>query len=169
MKKTIWIALILVIASIGFNACIKKDKVDPCTPNTLARDRAIIDSAAMANGWNLQWDSEKSVYFEIINPGSGSKPTSDSLVAFTATGQTLNAVKFADAKVETATYPLSYYNDLLLTYSLVKLQKGGSIRVIIPSLLNGYSCNPAQTNTGASIPGNSQFVYTISLTDVKKP
>lgn len=169
MKKLFWMFSITLATTLFISSCVKDDKTPPCTPNTLARDRQIIDSAAAVNGWNLVWDLDKSVYYEIVNPGSGSKPTADSLVAFTATGKTLTDVQIANVSVSTAAYPLSYYNDLMLTYALLQLQKGGVMRIVIPSSLNGYSCNQVQTTTGATIPGNSQFVYTITLTDVKTP
>ncbi|HOZ96356.1 MAG TPA: hypothetical protein PKY86_04075 [Niabella sp.] len=169
MKKLLFSLGIPVMMSLMIASCIKKDKTPPCTPNTITRDRQVIDSAALNKGWNLVWDYDKSVYYEIVNPGSGSTPSTDSLVAFTAIGETLSGVAIANATAATATYPLSYYNDLMLTYSLLQLKKGGVIRIVIPSSLNGYGCNQVQLTNGTTVPGNSQFIYTITLTDVKKP
>ncbi|MFT4092112.1 MAG: hypothetical protein QM640_00640 [Niabella sp.] len=167
MKKIFWLPVATVMITVVFTACLKSDDTTSCTNNTLAQDQHIIDSFAAVSGLELTWDSDNYLYYQVMDPGTGSTPTSDSLVAFTWVGTTMSGTQFTSYTASTATYSLSYYDNSLLTYALTKLQEGGSIKIIFPSSVS-YGCS-ATTVNNVTIPGNSQIVYDISLTDVANP
>lgn len=170
MKKAIWMPVAAIMAAVVLTACFKKDDTVRCTPNTLQRDREIIDSFALENGLDLTWDNSDTgnVYFQIISEGSGSMPTLDSLVTFEIAGKTITGTKIVEEEVTDAKYSIRDYQNGILSYSLRKLKVGGTIKIVIPSSLNGLACNQGQTSSGAVIPPNSQFVYDITLTGVKE-
>lgn len=169
MKKNLLMPVAAMLIAVILAACFKTEDIQPCTPNTLAQDRHIIDSFNTANNTNLTWDSEVNWYYQITNPGNGSTPTQDSLVTFKIVGKTMANIQFMSVEVTDPRNSQGWYTDPLLKFSLVKLAEGGTIRVVVPSSLNGLNCRPGQTSTGQTIPGNSQLIYDVTLTDVRKP
>ncbi len=172
MKKKVWFPVAAVFAALILTACFK-DKVERCTPNTLARDRQIIDSILGSEAASYTFDNENALYYRIENSGSGDQlTTGDSLVAFKYVGRILNG--FGDGAIvdsltinPPATNTLNYYGSLIgLSYALQKVKEGGAIRVIIPSS-RLFGCEA--TNGVNPVPANSQLIYQYNLTDVKKP
>lgn len=171
MKKKFWLPVAAVVTALALTACLKNDDVVRCTPNELSRDRAIIDSFALKNSLDLIWDGTDTgqLYVQIINPGTGSMPSLDSIVAFKLSGKLLNGTEIskAEIKVTDAKYRLRELNNGVLNYGLRKIKEGGSIKLIVPSRLNGLNCTQGQGQNGTIIPANSQIVYDLTLDDVK--
>ncbi|MCH5597003.1 FKBP-type peptidyl-prolyl cis-trans isomerase [Niabella ginsengisoli] len=171
MKKSFWLPMMAVVTALALTACLKnEDDVVRCTPNSLERDRAIIDSFAFENDLNLTWDATDTgqIYVQIISEGTGSMPNLDSLVAFKMTAKLLSGSEILAADVTTATNSVRYYNNFIIAYSLRKLREGGSLKIIVPSRNNGLNCNEGRAENGNVIPSNSQIIYDVSLTDVKQ-
>jgi FKBP-type peptidyl-prolyl cis-trans isomerase len=111
---------------------------------------------AKSNSINYTTD-ETGILYEIITPGSSSRPTINNTITVTYTGLLMNGKQF-DAG--TITYPL---NRLIPGWAIAvpKIGVGGEIKVLIPSSL-------AYGPTGSgSIPGNSPLYFNIKLSAVK--
>ena len=96
----------------------------------------------------------------ITNPGSGPTPTSGSNVFIKYTGKLLNGTVF-DSQTTT---PVSYGLSGMIQgfqIGLPLIQKGGSIKLIVPSSL-GYGCAGF-----GSVPPNSILYFEVELTDVQ--
>lgn len=152
--------MLCVIA--GFAAC-KKDTVveayDP-TPQFQA-DTTAIRAFVKANNITALKDSY-GIFYQIIQPGSGS-------VAYSATtkitadyeGKLLNGTIFDSTKGT----PISFTLGGVITgwqIGIQKIQKGGKIRLIIPSYFAYGTASPSTL-----VPANSILDFTITLTDVQ--
>ncbi len=155
MKK-IFIALTFLMSIFAGDSCVK-DAV--CSDVTVQSEQAEIVNYAAANGISATAHSS-GLYYQVTNPGSGPSPTSGSKVFIKYTGKLLNGTIF---ETQTAA-PVSYgLNGMILgfQYGLPLIQKGGTIKLIVPSSL-GYGCN----GFGA-VPGNSILYFEVELTDVQ--
>lgn len=161
MKKILLIVLIIPALITG---CSKKEM--GCTPIAPALEETKIMAYAAANGITLAKHS-RGIYYNIVDSGSGMRPTASSRVYVTYIGKLLDGRTFEES---TSTV------DLLLTdviegwqIGIPLIKKGGKIRLIIPSSY-GYGCiDKTDPNNGNKvvIPGNSVLYYDVSLVDVK--
>lgn len=172
MKRAILIPVLAFFSVVFFVSCMKT--VDPCTSNTLAQDRHIIDSFLNVTPslGSVSFNSTHNVYLGIDNPGSGSAPVADSQIVFKVEQRLLNGNLIDSGTVRTTQqgfpYKLNDFDPQSLDYLIFsQLRKGGSMKVIIPSSLNGLGCNSGTGRYG-NIPGNSQLINTITLVDVKR-
>ncbi len=155
MKK-ILLALSVFIALLAGDGCIKDTA---CKDKTVQSEQAAIVAYAAANGISATAHSS-GLYYQIINQGSGVSPTSGSKVFIKYTGKLMNGTVF-DSQTTT---PVSFGLDGVIQgfqIGLPLIQKGGSIKLIIPSSL-GYGCNGF-----GNVPGNSILYFEIELTDVQ--
>ena len=155
MKK-ILLFLSLVIVFFSGDGCIK-DTV--CVDKTVQSEQAEIINYAATQGISATAHSS-GLYYQVINPGSGPTPTSGSKVFIKYKGKLLNGTIFDDQSAAPVSFGL---NGLILGFQigLPLIQKGGSIKLIVPSSL-GYGCNGF-----ASVPGNSVLYFEVELTDVQ--
>jgi FKBP-type peptidyl-prolyl cis-trans isomerase FkpA len=155
MKKIIF-ALSVFIALLAGDGCIK-DTV--CKNKTVQSEQAEIVAYAAANGMTAAAHSS-GLYYEITNLGGGVSPTTGSKVFIKYTGKLMNGTVF-DSQTTT---PVSFGLDGVIQgfqIGLPLIQKGGSIKLIIPSSL-GYGCNGF-----GNVPGNSILYFEVELTDVQ--
>lgn len=153
MKK---IGLILsIFLSLLLDGCIKDKGV--CQPKTVESEDAAMVSFAASNGINATKHSS-GMYYEIISPGSGVSPTSNSILSVKYKGTLTNGVVF-DEPPNTVSFGLS---GVILGWQLGMplIKKGGKIKLIIPSSY-GYGCS-----ANRSIPAYSVLYFEIELIDV---
>lgn len=157
MKK-ISLVLSLVLLLVGGIGCIKDTG---CQNKSIDSERAAIQAYASANSITATAHSS-GVYYQIISPGSGVTPNSNSKVFVTYTGKLLDGTQF-DAGTTPITGGGWQLSGLISGWQvgLTLIQKGGSIKLIIPSSL-AYGCQGAGT-----IPGNSILFFDITLNDVQ--
>ncbi|MBZ4190151.1 FKBP-type peptidyl-prolyl cis-trans isomerase [Niabella beijingensis] len=175
MKKTLFVPMIAVVAVVTVLASCMKDKGPSCVPLTTEQDKHVIDSFIADNGLNLTYKADADYgtfyYIGVTDPGTGSTPTSDSLISFKYTLSLMNGTEIGTSdtiKQKSDGSPIKLSD--LKSYELAALssvRESGKAKVILPSSLY-FSCTP-QTINGKNVPGNSQLIYEYTLTDVKKP
>jgi len=155
MKKLLLILSCSFVLA-GNTGCIKDTA---CKDKTVQSEEAAILAYASANGITGTLHSS-GVYYQVTNPGSGLTPTNTSKVFVTYTGKLLNGTQFDAGTTPAGGWVLG---SLIPGWQigLPFIQKGGSIKLIIPSSL-AYGCAGRRT-----IPGNSILYFDISLTDVQ--
>jgi FKBP-type peptidyl-prolyl cis-trans isomerase FkpA len=101
------------------------------------------------------------MYYQVIAQGSGPTPNLNSRVWVTYTGKHMDGTIFDQS---TASPYSSYLNGLIEGWQigLQLIQKGGHIKLIIPSSL-AYGCS----TTYSSMPPNSVLYFDIQLIDVQ--
>lgn len=159
--KYIIIGSIFCLAAILFiPACLKNNKDEACTPNTPESEATAISTYAANNGIHGTFHSS-GLYYEITNPGSGATPVASSKIYVTYTGKLTNGTIFDQQTVSANTgWTLgSLISAWQIGLSLI--QKGGSIKLIVPSAM-AYGC----TGYG-SIPANAILFFDITLEDVQ--
>lgn len=156
--------IILLVCLAGCFAACKKDTpvddgYDP-TPQFKADTAAI--SAFVKNNAITGIKDPNGIFYQIIEPGSGN------LTYYTSTkitadyeGRLLNGTIFDSTKGTPASFLLG--NVILgWQFGIQKIQKGGKIRLIIPSYYAYGRQSPS-----SSVPANSVLDFTITLTDVQ--
>lgn len=140
-----------------FSGCLKNKT---CEPNSPSSEAAQIQAFAAANGINAVAHSS-GVYYEIVNPGNGGFPNQNSKIVITYVGKLLNGEVFdrQDAPNTTA-WPLS---GLIEGWriGIPLIQRGGSIRLIVPSAL-AYGCEPYQ-----GLPADAILYFEVQLIDIQ--
>lgn len=152
MKRLFWILAVLGFTATG---CLKDDS---CNPKSVDSEQAAILAYASANSINPTRHSS-GLYYEVVNPGSGTTPTLASTVSVRYTGKLTNGTVFDTQTGTPVTFPL---NGVIPGWQIgiPLIAKGGVIRLIIPSAL-AYGC----TGVG-SIPPNSILYFDVTLVDV---
>ena len=151
------ILAILVSFLLFMNGSCIKD--DVCNDKSIDSERSTITSYATANSINATAHSS-GVYYEIMTAGSGATPNSNSNVTVKYIGKRLDGTIFDDKSTTPVTFRLG---DVILGWQsgLPQIQKGGRIKLIIPSSL-GYGCK----GFGA-VPSNTILFFDIELVDVQ--
>jgi FKBP-type peptidyl-prolyl cis-trans isomerase FkpA len=153
-------SLLLFTILLGNISCLKSSTGDVCTPKTVQSEQAQIQAYASANGINATAHSS-GLYYEIVNAGSGPSPTASSRIFVKYTGKLTNGTVF-DSQTNSA-------NTGWLLGGLISgwqaglplIQKGGTIKLIVPSSL-AYGCQPV-----GIIPAHSILYFEIELVDVQ--
>ena len=102
------------------------------------------------------------MYYEIMDPGTGAKPNTNSKIVITYTGKLLNGQVFDEQLAPNSTEPWPLTSLIKgWVIGLPLINKGGHIKLIIPSSL-AYGCEQYY-----SIPGNSVLFFDIHLVDVQ--
>jgi len=149
-----FVLLLLVISSLA--GCVK-DKT--CVPKTVASEQATMQAYAAANNMTTQVHPSGMLY-QIVNAGNGAVATLASRVTVRYTGKLMNGTVF-DSRTTT---PAEFMLGQVITgwqLGVPLIQKGGTIRLIVPSSL-AYGC----TATGP-IPGDAVLFFEIELVDVR--
>lgn len=152
MKRLFGLLTLLAFTAAG---CLKDDS---CNPKSVESEQSAILAYASANGITATRHSS-GLYYEVINPGSGTPPTLLSTVSVRYTGKLTNGTVFDSQTGTPVTFPL---NGVIPGWQIgiPLISKGGVIRLIIPSAL-AYGC----TGIG-SIPPNSILYFDVTLVDV---
>ena len=149
---------VLVLSSIVFFmvGCVK-DKA--CVPKTVASEQATMQSFATTNNMTVQTHPSRMLY-QIVNAGNGATANLASRVSVRYTGKLMNGTIF-DSRTST---PAEFILGQVISgwqLGVPLIQKGGTIRLIIPSSL-AYGC----TATGP-IPADAVLYFEIELVDVR--
>lgn len=164
--------LLLVCIAGCFAACSKDKQSVECSgeipkfqlpSSTLAQfqlDTAAIRKFVVDNNIpNVQKD-ENGVFYQILTAGTGThRFTLCSNISIIYEGKLLNGTVFDSSKGSETTFPLGRLIPGWMI-GVPKIQKGGKIRLLIPSVF----CYGA-TGSGP-IPANANLDFTISLNDV---
>ena len=155
MKKV----FICFVAVLIFAAC-KKQHSDSCAPRTPAEESASIAAFCSANGINYTTDSN-GIYYQVIDPGSGSRASMDSVITVTYSTSLLNGQLIDTSHFNTPiTLPLNQFVEgwrIAIPY----IQEGGHIKMVTPSSL-AYGCTGIQN----LVPPNSPLYYDVLLLNV---
>lgn len=154
MKKLVLIFPFILLLFSG-PSCLKDNS---CQNKTVQSEEAAITAYAAANGITGTTHSS-GVYYQVVTPGSGPTPTGISTVSVRYTGKLLNGTVFDSQTTAPVTFGLG--NTIPgFSIGLQLIQKGGTIKFIIPSSL-AYGCSG--TN---GIPANSILFFEVNLVDV---
>ena len=152
---------ILFIGVLIFAAC-KKQHADSCAPATPEEESASIAAFCTANGINYTTDSN-GIYYQIIDPGSGSRATMDSVITVTYSTSLLNGQLIDTSHfINPITLPLNQFVEgwrIAIPY----IQEGGHIKMVTPSSL-AYGCTGIQN----VVPPNAPLYYDVLLINVSK-
>ncbi len=155
--KRIAVAIFPFLILFVFAGCLKNDTT--CTPKTVQSEEAQIINYAATNGISATAHSS-GLYYQVITPGSGARPSITSSVSVKYTGMLTDGTIFDQKTSPTSLIPVK---DVIAGWQigLPLIQKGGTIKLIIPSSL-GYGC----TAFGV-VPANSILYFEIELVDVQ--
>ena len=146
-------------AFLIFVAC-KKQHDGSCIPATPASESASMAAFCTANGINYTIDSN-GIYYQVIDPGSGSKPNMNSVITVTYSTSLLNGQVIDTTHFTTpATLALNQFIEgwrIAIPY----IQSGGHIKMVIPSSL-AYGCTGVQN----LVPSNAPLYYDVLLLNV---
>ena len=148
---------ILLLASLVMVSSCNKSK--GCVPKTVASELATMQAYATANGMTVQTHPSGMLY-QIVSPGNGPVPTLSSTVSVKYTGKLMNGTIF-DSRTSS---PISFgLSQVIQGWQLgvPLIQKGGTIRLIVPSSL-AYGCSAAGT-----VPADAVLFFEIQLLDVQ--
>lgn len=149
----------LLVLCGSFAACQKSDPVDNYDPNPQFKRDTLAIRVFIADSIPAIKDPS-GIFYQVINPGSGVAPTTNNIVSVAYEGRLLDGTVFDKTNGTPIDLPL---RNLIGGWQigLPKIQKGGKIRLLIPSYY-GYG-----TIAKTGIPANSPLDFTITLTDVK--
>ena len=157
--KTFFLVFLAGTILFSQTGCLKSSSSQSCTPASASSEEPSITAYASANGINATKHSS-GLYYEIISQGSGATPTADSKVFVTYVGKLLNGTVFdQQANSDQTGWQLK---SLIAGWQigLPLIQKGGEIKLIVPSAL-GYGCG------NGVIPAASILYFDIHLVDVQ--
>ena len=156
--KRIVLFFSLCIFLFSYTGCVKGSKA--CVNQTAQSEQAAILAYAAANGIAAS-AHPSGLYYQVTNPGSGAIPFPTSKVYVTYTGKLTSSGTVFDSQTN-STLTGWVLNTLIPGWQigLPLLQKGGTIKLIIPSEL-AYGCRGIGT-----IPANAILYFEITLVDV---
>ncbi len=149
---------IVALGGLLLASCDKNGTTTLCTSKDPATEDAAIRAYATTHGYTAIKDTTLGIYYQILNGGTGARPSANSTVTVAYTGRLLNDAGFDSST--SAALPLS---STIVGWQrgVPLLRVGGTIRLLIPSAY-GYGCQ-AQ---GAAIPANSPLYFDIKLLQV---
>lgn len=155
--------IILLVCLTGcFLACKKNIPVDDYDPlPQFKADTTAIRTFIKANNITAVKDSY-GIFYQIIEPGSGTvNYVASTKITADYEGRLLNGTIFDSTKGTPATFSLG---NVIAGWQIgiQKIQKGGKIRLIIPSYYAYGTQSPSSL-----VPANSVLDFTITLTDVQ--
>lgn len=147
---------VLFVFSILCGSCGKKES--GCEPVPVTSEKQQLIAYCNANGITYT-EHTSGLFYQIIDPGTGATPTSNSTVSVVYTGKHFNNTVF-DSRANPLSYPLAGFIDgWKIGIPLIK--KGGRIKLVVPSAL-AYSC----IGNGDIAP-NEPLFFDVTLTDVQ--
>jgi FKBP-type peptidyl-prolyl cis-trans isomerase FkpA len=157
--KTFFLVFLGSVILVSQTGCLKSSSSQSGTPASVSSEEPAIIAYASANGINTTRHSS-GLYYEIISPGNGATPSANSKVFVTYTGLLLDGRVFdqqADAN-QTGWVLGSLIAGWQIGLPLI--QKGGEIKLIVPSSL-AYGCG------NGALPPNSILYFDVHLVDVQ--
>jgi len=157
--KTFFLVLLGGVIVFSQTRCLKSSSTQSCTPASVSSEEPTILAYAANNGIFTTRHSS-GLYYEIISTGNGPTPSVNSKVFVTYTGKLLDGRVFDQQADSTKT---GWVLGSLIPgwqIGLPLIQKGGEIKLIIPSSL-AYGCNQGQ------LPPNSILYFDVHLADVQ--
>lgn len=149
--KNILLAIFLLVL---FSGCIKDKACTAVTPSS--EEQKIAEFAATHNISSIKHSS--GIYYQIMSPGYGATPVSNSEITIGYVGKFLDGTIF-DQNSRVKNHLTNFIEGWKIGLPLIK--KGGTIRLIIPSAF-AYGCTSYQ-----NIPPNAVLYYEINLIDVE--
>ncbi len=151
---------LIAAASILIFISCKKQHDNGCMPAMPSTEAPSMAAFCTSNNINYTVDSN-GIYYQVINPGSGSKATIDSTVTVTYSTSLLSGqVIDSSHTVTPVTLPLNQFIEgwqIAIPY----IQEGGHLRMVVPSAL-AYGCTGIQN----LVPSNSPLYFDVVLIDV---
>jgi FKBP-type peptidyl-prolyl cis-trans isomerase FkpA len=159
MRKAVFVALLFsfIIAAPG---CIKDEG---CKPKTIESEDGSMQAYATAQGISATKHSS-GLYYQVVSQGTGTAASLTSRIWVKYTGKLLDGTVFDSGTTPTTPNGGGWSLGSLIRgwqIGIPLIQKGGKIKLIIPSSL-GYGCN-AQ----GPIPSNAILFFDVELTDVQ--
>ncbi len=149
--------------SLAFSACIKSDEEEFIDPfEQLAKDEATIKKYIADNSIPAIRDTS-GVYYQIISPGTGNfQYVASTQISVNYKGKLLNGNIFDETTGTPRIFTLG--GNLISGWKIgiPKIQKGGKIRLLIPS---GYAYGNSSPSN--DVPPNSILDFDVELVDVK--
>jgi len=150
---------ILILAAFSFISCNKKND-QHCTPAAPDTESAEMQAFCIAQNINYTID-ENGIYYQAADPGSGIMANINSTITATYTASTLDGNIVEDKSATAVTKKLSDFIEGF-RIGLTHIQKGGRIKIVIPSFL-AYGC----TGIPNLIAPNSPLYYDVVLINVE--
>ncbi len=156
MKKILSILSVSLLLVVN-TGCIKGE--DPCTPRSVQNEQAAMTTFATTNGINATVHTS-GINYEIISQGSGVNPTLQSTLTVNYVGKYMDGSIFDQTTTTPAVFPLS---NVIAGWQIILplIQKGGRIKMIIPSSL-AYGCAGYR-----SVPPDAILFFDVTLVDVQ--
>jgi FKBP-type peptidyl-prolyl cis-trans isomerase FkpA len=160
MKKS---GSILAISLVFFalTGCLKSATTPPCTDKPISTEQPAMSVFAAANGISYTQDLS-GLYYQITSPGSGASPIGASRIFVTYTAKLVsNGVAF-DTQTNSNLTGWTL-NTLIPAWQigLPLIHKGGTIKLIVPSLL-AYGCRGY-----GGVPPDAPLYFEITLVDIQ--
>lgn len=156
MKRNL-LLIALLFPFLLMQGCLKNK--NECIAKTVQSEEAIMQAYAASHGMAYT-RHPAGIYYQITNQGSGTPVTSNSRVSVIYTGKLLDDTVFDQATAATGFYPVSGFI-VGWQYALPFLNKGGSLRLLVPSSL-AYGC----VGVG-NIPANAVLYFDVQVADVQ--
>lgn len=151
--------ILLFFAALIVFSCRKQHDAN-CSPVMPAAESASIASFCRSNGINYTIDTND-IYYQVLDPGTGSRPKMSSVITATYKTSLLSGQIIDTSHLTTpVVLPLSQFIEGL-RIAIPYIQKGGHIKMVIPSFL-AYGC----TGIDNLVPGNSPLYYDFLLLDI---
>jgi FKBP-type peptidyl-prolyl cis-trans isomerase len=157
MRKIILGFAVLASLTVSPIGCSKDNS--GCTEKTVASEQGAMQAFAATNSITTTAHSS-GIQYQIINPGSGAAPTINSRVKVKYTGKFMDGTVFDSQPTNAIELPL---NGVIAGWQIgiPLIQKGGTIKLIIPSSL-AYGC----AGRSPTIPSYSILYFEVELVDV---
>lgn len=156
----------LLLACFVFSGCLKQDKGCPYKESTVVASTAEqqqVEAYLSSNGITNAVKHSSGMYYAIITPGTGNKPSLCSVVSVGYTGTLTNGSVFDQQNI------ISFDLGRLIEgwkKGLPLVAKGGRIKLFIPPSL-GYGNTDVKNSSGVVvIPANSMLIFDIEVFDV---
>ena len=157
--------LFLIALTLLLSACNKSSTADKCNytaPTAVASAAEIVNLKAWLDANSLPYTQHASgIFYKIVAPGAGTTP----VVCSNVTVKYIGRLTTSSTPFDQNTTGVAFSLGQLITgwqIGIPLVQKGGSIILYIPPSL-GYG----SAGAGASIPPNSNLVFSIDLMDVQ--
>ncbi len=156
MKNSVYFLAICFLFFLSGTSCVRDEG---CQDKTIQSEAGPIAAYASANGMVSGTTHSSGIFYQITSQGSGATPGLNSTVSVRYVGKLLDGTTFDSQTGSPVNFPLS---GMIKGWQigLQLIQKGGSIKLIIPSSL-AYGCTGYGT-----IPGNAILFFDIQLVDV---
>lgn len=157
--KNALVSVFCMALVVGMFSCSKTGySNNSCTGPTAAQDSSLLLAFAQKYGITPVRDTSY-LYYQIINPGTGTAPTAHSKVYVRYAARLMDGTYFDSSAVS-----LRFALDSLIRgwqYGIPKIKPGGQIKLLVPSA-QGYGCQGA----GNVIPANAPLYFNIYLDSI---